>query len=132
MKFYSFINIYSLIYLIKCVNSGKFYMKKKQMKPFHCGQKEDCEGQSLFGTCPSSHPFAFNKGRKCCTCEFETFVSGGPYRSLDYLESTECYCNSIACPGASICSDKTIGKFSYDPGCNPSDLFGAGYFCGPI
>lgn len=108
------------IYFIKCVNSGFFMTANeiKKLKSVYCknqdhDQRTICEKNPLFGKCPSTHPFAFDSGTKCCSCELERFSLDDPYESyelLEYLSSKKCACDSVTCPDASICSDRKISK----------------------
>ena len=52
-----------------CSKNG-FSLRINSIQPFHCSGTCDST-QTLFGVCPSNHPFAFDNGKKCCDCQFE-------------------------------------------------------------
>ena len=51
---------------VALISQSKFSIRTNSMKPFHCTGRA-CDGQSLFGECPMSHPFVFDHGQQCCT-----------------------------------------------------------------
>ena len=60
---------YKNFLLIESAKS-EFFIRTDSIKPFHCTGVE-CEGQSLFGECPTSHPFVFDDGEKCCNMKLD-------------------------------------------------------------
>ena len=54
---------------------GKLFLRTNSMKPFHCSGSS-CDGQTLFGTCAMSHPYAFDNGKKCCSRPFDAENEG--------------------------------------------------------
>ena len=57
-------------FLILLVSGQKISVRTNSIKPFHCTGRA-CDGQSLFGVCSVSHPYAFDKGKKCCNRMFD-------------------------------------------------------------
>ena len=49
---------------------SEFFIKTDTMQPFHCTGSA-CDGQSLFGECPFSHPFVFDDGKQCCSSNLD-------------------------------------------------------------
>ena len=66
MKLFRF---FENVFLVQFAQS-KFSIRTNSMKPFHCTGRA-CDGQSLFGECPMSHPFVFDQGQQCCTLNLD-------------------------------------------------------------
>ena len=90
--------------------------------------KRKIETKNINGQCPSSHPFAFNNGTKCCQTHLESRPSSWhptEHQGLLHYNSQSCYEADISCPYSKCINENAqsytcFGGNYVEPRTNPS------------
>ena len=95
------------------LNWTEVYFTSKQVEVG--SKKRKIETKVNNGYCPSSHPYAFKSGTKCCQTNLETKPAtwvASDYGGLLHYHSDQCYGrNEIKCPFAN-CINKDLTSYA--------------------
>ena len=79
--------------------------------------RESTEDDPHPGTCPKSHPYAYNGGAGCCEMGMEDISSGNDWvtkgsHGLLHYDSTTCGKTTVPCPGKDSCYNYQFQRYA--------------------